>query len=83
MCTFLLRAGRRNFSPIKLERALDIEVGKKIVGKPLTPETLPALAKYIEEMSRYIEQEDVKTERIRNEKVAKALRERAKRGPKQ
>jgi hypothetical protein len=82
MCTYLLRVSKRSFSPIELERAFNTQVNKKVVGKPITHELLPALAKYIEEMTRYLQYKDFEAERKRNEKVAKDLRERAARNPK-
>jgi hypothetical protein len=82
MCTYLLSVSKRDFSPIKLERAFLKEVEDKVVGKPITIELLPALAKFIEEMTRYLQFQDIEAERKRNEGLAKAVRERAQQHPK-
>ena len=74
ICRFLLQNCRRQFSPAQLEKALASEI-KKLEGKPICTEMFDEIARYINQMTIYMQQQGERLGQERIETMAKRHRE--------
>lgn len=54
LCTYLIDYENRAFSPLQFEEILQKELNDKIIGQPISGETLTSICTYIDQLSLYL-----------------------------
>jgi hypothetical protein len=77
MCIYLVQVHKRKFSPMRLERALNNQIEKHLIGRTITPEVFTGIALYIDKKTKWLALKDREHEALRAEESA-WIREAAK-----
>lgn len=78
LCGYLINKLDRTFSVTQFEKALLKEIDSKLMGKPIDNKLLTALAKYINDLSIYLENEMKKTKQGRLDKILEKAKKNAR-----
>lgn len=63
LCQYLMQYHARSFSVAEFEKMLRDQLNRKLLGKPITPEALEAICRYIDDLSVYLTVKRVKAKK--------------------